>query len=261
MSLIMDINIDGLKIAYKFTGEGDETAVILQGWGTHFGLYDVVANAISDRFRVLQFDLPGFGASDEPPESWDVGQFTEFFIKLMKAMDIKKAVLIGHSYGGRMIIRMAARDDLPFEIEKIVLIDSAGVRPKRSFKQKVRVFRYKILKKILYFKPVYMMFSELIELWRSTQGSEDYRNATPIMKGCLVKAVNEDLTHLFEKNKYDTLLIWGDKDEATPLSDGKLMEKLMPSAGLAVIPGTGHFSFAENVPVFTGIIRADFDLN
>ena len=160
-----------------------------------------------------------------------------------------------------MIIRMAARDDLPFEIEKIVLIDSAGVRPKRSFKQKVRVFRYKILKKILFFKPVYMMFSELIELWRSTQGSEDYRNATPIMKGCLVKAVNEDLTHLFEKNKYDTLLIWGDKDEATPLSDGKLMEKLMPSAGLAVIPGTGHFSFAENVPVFTGIIRADFDLN
>ena len=74
-------------------------------------------------------------------------------------------------------------------------------------------------------------------------------------------AVNEDLTHLFEKNKYDTLLIWGDKDDATPLSDAKIMEKLMPNAGLAVIPGTGHFSFAENVPMFTGIIKANFDLN
>ena len=257
----MDITIDGLKIAYKFNGEGEETAVILQGWGTSYPLYDVVAKALQPKYRVLQFDLPGFGASQEPPESWTVDQFTDFFLKLMQALDIKKAVLIGHSYGGRMIIKMAARDNLPFEIERIVLIDSAGVMPKRSFKQKVRIFRYKILKKFLIFKPVYMMFSELIELWKSTQGSEDYRNATPIMKGCLVKAVNEDLTHLFEKNKYDTLLIWGDKDEATPLSDGKLMEKLMPNSGLAVIPGTGHFSFAENVPVFTGIIRADFDLN
>ena len=257
----MEITVDGLKISYKFTGSGDTTAVILQGWGTSYPLYDVVANSISSKYRVLQFDLPGFGSSQEPPESWNVDQFTDFFINLMGALGIKKTVLIGHSYGGRMIIKLVARDNIPFEIEKIVLIDSAGVMPKRSFGQKVRVFRYKILKKILYFKPVYLLFSELIELWKSTQGSEDYRNASPVMKGCLVKAVNEDLTHLFEKNRYDTLLIWGDRDEATPLSDGKLMEKLMPSAGLAVIPGTGHFSFAENVPVFTGIIRADFDLN
>ena len=257
----MDITVDGLKIAYKFTGEGEETAVILQGWGTSYPLYDVVAKALLPKYRVLQFDLPGFGASQEPPESWNVDQFTDFFIKLMEALEIKKTVLIGHSYGGRMIIKLVARDNIPFEIDKIVLIDSAGVMPKRSFGQKVRVFRYKILKKILYFKPVYLMFSELIELWKSTQGSEDYRNASPVMKGCLVKAVNEDLTHLFEKNKYDTLLIWGDRDDATPLSDGELMEKLMPSAGLAVIPGTGHFSFAENLPMFTGIIRADFDLN
>ena len=256
----MDITIDGLKIAYKFTGEGDETAVILQGWGTTYPLYDVVAKALQPKYRVLQFDLPGFGSSQEPPESWTVDQFTDFFIKLMEALEIKKAVLIGHSYGGRMIIKMVARDNLPFEIDRIVLIDSAGVMPKRSFKQKVKIFRYKILKKILNFKPVYMMFSELIELWKSTEGSEDYRNATPIMKGCLVKAVNEDLTHLFEKNKYDTLLIWGDRDDATPLSDAKTMEKLMPSAGLAVIPGTGHFSFAENVPMFTGIIKANFGI-
>lgn len=256
----MDITVDGLKIAYKFTGEGEETAVILQGWGTSYPLYDVVANALLPKYRVLQFDLPGFGASQEPPESWNVDQFTDFFIKLMEALEIKKTVLIGHSYGGRMIIKLVARDNIPFEIENIVLIDSAGVMPKRSFGQKVKVFRYKILKKTLNFKPVYLMFSELIELWKSTQGSEDYRNASPVMKGCLVKAVNEDLTHLFEKNKYETLLIWGDKDDATPLSDAKIMEKLMPSAGLAVIPGTGHFSFAENVPMFTGIIKANFGI-
>ena len=128
----MDINIDGLKIAYKFTGSGDTTAVILQGWATSYPLYDVVAMSIASNYRVLQFDLPGFGASQEPPESWNVDQFTDFFIKLMEALEIKKVVLIGHSYGGRMIIKLLARDNIPFEIEKVVLIDSAGVMPKRS---------------------------------------------------------------------------------------------------------------------------------
>ena len=256
----MDITVDGLKIAYKFTGEGEDTAVILQGWGTSYPLYDVVAKALLPKYRVLQFDLPGFGASQEPPESWNVDQFTDFFIKLMEALEIKKALLIGHSYGGRMTIKLTSRNDLPFEIEKIILVDSAGVMPKRSLKQKIRIRHYKILKAILSFKPIYAFFKEMIDLWKSTQGSEDYRNASPVMKGCLVKAVNEDLTHLFAGNKYDTLLVWGDKDDATPLSDAQTMEKLMPSAGLAVIPGTGHFSFAENVPMFTGIVRAYLDI-
>jgi len=252
----MDICVDGLKIAYKWTGSGDETAVILQGWGTDYSLYDIVATTISSKYRVLQFDLPGFGGSDEPKEGWSVDQFTDFFLKLMDALEIKKAVLIGHSYGGRMIIKLAARDNLPIEIEKIILIDSAGVIPERTPRQKYNILKYKVLKKILYFKPVYMMFSELIDLWKSNQGSEDYRNSTPVMRECLVKAVNEDLSHLFEKNKYETLLIWGDLDTATPISDAKKMEELMPSCGLAVIPGTGHFSFAENVPVFSGIMRS-----
>ena len=116
-------------------------------------------------------------------------------------------------------------------------------------------WRYKMLKAFLSIKPVYSMFSEMIDLWKNMQGSEDYRNASPVMKGCLVKAVNEDLSHLFEKNRYDTLLIWGDNDDATPLSDGQLMEEKMPHAGLAVISGTGHFSFAENVQVFNSIMK------
>ena len=144
----MDITVDGLKISYKFTGSGETTAVILQGWATSYPLYDVVASCLTSKYRVLQFDLPGFGSSQEPPESWTVDQFTDFFVKLMEALEIKKTVLIGHSYGGRMIIKLVARDNIPFEIENIVLIDSAGVMPKRSFKQKVKVFRYKILKKI-----------------------------------------------------------------------------------------------------------------
>jgi pimeloyl-ACP methyl ester carboxylesterase len=107
---------------------------------------------------------------------------------------------------------------------------------------------------------VYALFPELIDDWRSRQGSADYRNATPIMRQCLVKAVNEDLTGLLPKIKQDTLLIWGDKDTATPIGDGKLMEEKIPNSGLAVINGTGHFSFLEQPAVFRNIMRSYFEI-
>jgi pimeloyl-ACP methyl ester carboxylesterase len=256
----MNIVVDGYNICYKITGSSGETVVMLQGWGTDLGVYDSVADAINEKYRFVQFDFPGFGGSDEPRETWSVDDYADFFCKFMEALGIKKATLIGHSYGGRVIIKLATRDSIPFEIERIVLIDSAGILPKKSFKQKVNIKKYKVLKKILNMKVVYALFPELIDDWRSRQGSADYRNATPIMRQCLVKAVNEDLTELLPKIKQDTLLIWGDKDTATPIGDGKLMEEKIPNSGLAVINGTGHFSFLEQPAVFRNIMRSYFEI-
>lgn len=256
----MNIEVDGYNICYKISGEGEQTAVMLQGWGTDLGVYDSVASSINEKYRFVQFDLPGFGGSDEPREPWSVDDYADFFCKFMEALGIKKATLIGHSYGGRMIIKLAARDNIPFEIEKIVLIDSAGIMPKRTFKQKFRTKRYKVLRRILNFKPIHFMFPEVIDDWNSRQGSADYRNASPIMKICLIKAVNEDLTDLLPKIKQETLLIWGDRDTATPIADANKMDELIPDSGLAVIKGTGHFSFLEQPTVFRNIMRAYFQI-
>jgi pimeloyl-ACP methyl ester carboxylesterase len=256
----MNIEVDGYNISYKISGAGDDTVVMLQGWGTDLGVYDSVANSINDKYRFVQFDLPGFGASDEPREPWNVDAYADFFCKFMEALDIKKATLIGHSYGGRIIIKLAARDSIPFEIKNIVLIDSAGIMPKRSFKQRFNIRKYKIIKKIVNVKVIYALFPELIDDWRSRQGSADYRNASPKMRQCMVMAVNEDLTDLLPKIKQDTLLIWGDKDTATPLSDGKLMEEKIENSGLAILEGCGHFSFLDNPGVFRSIMRSYFNI-
>ena len=81
-----------------------------------------------------------------------------------------------------------------------------------------------------------------------------------MMKQCMVKAVNEDLTPLFSSIKQEVLLIWGDKDTATPISDAKLMEEMMPNAGLAVIKGAGHFCFLEQPVVFANIMKSYFKI-
>ena len=254
----MIINIDGLDINYKISGSGEKTAVMLQGWGTNIAIYDSVAAALNDEYRFIQFDFPGFGDSDEPHEAWNVDAYTAFFCKLMQALGVEKASLIGHSYGGRVIIKLAASDDIPFEIDKIVLIDAAGIVPDKTFKQKVNIKKYKLLKKFYFNKVVEALFPALVEEWKSRQGSEDYRNASPIMKQCLVMAVNEDERHLMPAIKQETLLVWGNLDTATPIGDAHIMEKLIPNAGLVVLENTGHFSFLEQPAVFRNVIRSFF---
>ena len=253
----MKISINGYDISYTISGpEGADTLVVLQGWGTEMSLYDSVAAAVNDRFRVIQFDLPGFGASDEPREPWNVDAYADFFCSFMEALGIKKAVLLGHSYGGRVIIKLAARESIPFEITKIVLVDSAGVMPERSASQKFKVRMYKIKRNFLTSKPVHSMFPEVIDYWMSKQGSEDYRNASPMMKKCLVMAVNEDLQHLMPSVKQEVLLVWGDLDMDTPISDAHKMEEKMPNAALVVLKGTDHFSFLYKPVEFRNILRA-----
>lgn len=254
----MTINTDGLEIRYKITGPEDapDTAVVLQGWGTSLEIYDSVADAINDSFRVVQLDLPGFGESEEPPEPWNVDAYCDFLCSFLKQLGIDRAVLIGHSYGGRIIIKLSARDEAPFEISKAVLIDSAGVMPERSAYQQFRVKLYKAKRAVLTNSFVHSLFPEVIDYWMSTQGSEDYRSASPMMKKCLVMAVNEDLQDLMPAVKQETLLVWGDLDVDTPIADAHIMEEKMPNAALVVLEGTDHYSFLYKPAEFRRILRA-----
>lgn len=256
----MEALIKQCKIQYKITGNGDNIVVILQGWGTHMGIYDTVAESISSKYRVVQLDFPGFGDSEEPKEPWAVSDYADFIVEFMKELGIEKATLLGHSYGGRVIIKLASREDLPFEIDRIVLVDSAGILPVKTPAQLKKIRRYKRLKKFYSNPLIYKLFHKPIDKWRDKQGSADYRNASPMMKQCMVKAVNEDLTDLLHKIKVETLLIWGENDTATPIADAKKMEELIPNAGLAVIANAGHFCFLEQRVIFDRIMKSYFKI-
>lgn len=251
----MKILVNGLNIEYSDLGEGD-AVVILHGWSKERAPYKPLSDIVSEGYRAIAPDLPGFGGSDEPPEPWDVDKFADTICAFIEALGLKKIILMGHSYGGRVIIKLASREGLSFEISKIILVDAAGVLPKRGIDYKIRVGTYKMGKKIMLSAPMKKLFPRAVENWQKKQGSADYAAASPVMRGCLVKAVNEDLTPLFEKIKYEVLLIWGTLDDATPLSDALLMEKLMPDAGLVKIEGAGHFSWLDNPALFNAVIRS-----
>lgn len=251
----MEILVNGLNIEYSDRGEG-EAVVILHGWSQERELYTPLSDVVSEGYRAIAPSLPGFGGSDEPPEPWDVDKFADTVCEFIEKLSLKRVILMGHSYGGRVIIKLASRDSLPFEISKIILVDSAGVLPKRGLDYKIKVATYKIGKRFMLSAPMKKLFPKAVESWQAKQGSSDYSKASPVMRGCLVKAVNEDLTCLFEKINKEVLLIWGTLDDATPLSDGELMEKKMPDAGLVKIAGAGHFPWLNNPALFGAVIRS-----
>ncbi len=86
----MNIDIDGYNIKVKITGAGEETCVMLQGWGTTLEVYDSVADALNDRYRFIQFDLPGFGGSDEPREPWNVDAYSLSFSMYSSRLSIER---------------------------------------------------------------------------------------------------------------------------------------------------------------------------
>lgn len=236
----MKESICGLNINYEVFGHGRDV-LILHGWGANINTVMPVVKMIEKCFRVWVLDFPGFGNSEIPPESWDVYSYADFVQKFINQLNIQKPILIGHSFGGRISIILAAKKLI--EISKIILIDSAGVLPKRGIDYYFKVYTYKSMKFIA--EAVGKISKDLENSIKGKFGSSDYKNADPVMRKIFVRVVNEDLTYLFPKVKVPALLIWGENDDATPLSDARLMEKLMPDAGLAVLKNAGHYSYID----------------
>ena len=247
----MKTTIDGIETNYLDLGaESDQTVVMLHGWASNCELFRASALPVSEKYRVLAPDMPGNGETPEPPFDWHVDDYVDFVIHFIAHFGCKKVILLGHSFGGRVIIKMANRQDLPFEITKIILVDSAGIRPEKTAEQKMKERVVKIGKSLVSKSPA------LLDKMQSMMGSADYRAASPLMRKVLVNTVNEDLTDLLPGIKASTLLIWGTLDTATPISDAEKMESLIPDAGLARIEGAGHFSFLENPSLYSAILAS-----
>lgn len=254
----MEKIVSGLRIHYITAGQG-EPVLILHGWGSNLGVHQAMIEQLARKYFVIALDLPGFGQSQEPQRPFCVDDYADFVLEFLKDFAPERISLIGHSFGGRIIIKLANRD-LPFAIARIVLIDSAGIRPQPAKKRSLRQKVYKIGKWFLSTKPMAKLFPDALEALRVHFGSADYAAASPMMRQCLVRAVNEDLTPLLSGIHAPTLLIWGENDTATPVSDARQMEKSIPDAGLALIQNAGHYSFLDQPYVFRRILASFFRL-
>ena len=238
----MFVNIDGLNIEYCEQGSGTPV-LLLHGWGASFDTYRGVINTLKNRCRVVAVNFPGCGKSDTMKAPWTLEDYCDFVLKFMKAVDIQNPILFGHSHGGRVTMKLVAEGLV--KAPKIVLLDAAGLIPKKSLKQKWRAKSFKAIKTVLTLPLIKSFSGGLLEKARNHYGSADYNAAPLVLRQTLVSLVNTDIRDILHKISCPTLLIWGENDTATPLSDAKIIESLIPDCGLCVLKDCGHFAFCE----------------
>lgn len=245
------IDIDGMQLHYTVSGSGSPM-VLMHGWGCDHSTLASIEAVASRYHTVYNVDFPGFGDTPEPPEVWGVEQYTRMIERMVQKLGLNRPVLLGHSFGGRVGLLYASRN----EVSKLILVDAAGVKPRRPLKYYVNVYGFKLAKRIVRLVCSREKADRVIADWRSRRGSADYNNASPRMKSILSKVVNEDLCNVMPSITCPTLLIWGENDTATPVRDALVMERLIPDAGLVRFAGCGHYSFMDDPRRFAAVLES-----
>lgn len=237
----MKIKINDVNVNYIQYGEGTKDIVLLHGWGQNIEMMKPIGDNLCDRFRITILDFPGFGKSDEPSTSWTISDYSHMLEVFLKEVGVKKPIVMGHSFGGRVAIRYSAHN----VIEKLVLFGAPCIRIQESLPLSVRILKQ--IKKL-------PGMNSLGEFMKQYIGSRDYKAASPVMRQTLVEVVNEDLSKYAREIEEPTLLIWGEADTEAPVNDARELEKIMIDAALIVLPGT-HYAYLENLARVIAILN------
>ena len=229
-------------------GTKGPTVVLLHGWGRSADAVRPLGELLANECKVVLIDLPGFGRSPLPFEAsndgggWGTLEYSERVKAFLDQSGIKECFLLGHSFGGRLSVRLASK--YPDMVKGLVLVGSHGLKRKRSFKDEVRVKFIKAL--VTTAKAIDgATGSRLFAHYLAPKfGSRDY-NAAGDLKKSLVKTVNEDLTPQASTIKTPTLLLWGADDKETPLDLARSFNQLIGDSTLYVFPNKGHEPFAD----------------
>ncbi|MEQ8965954.1 MAG: alpha/beta hydrolase [Azospirillaceae bacterium] len=212
-------------------------AVWLHGWGQDRRAFAALADFFTGWGEGLLVDLPGFGETPGPPEPWDTADYADHLAaRLAVAPRPGRRVVIGHSFGGRVAIRLAARH--PDSVDALILIAGAGLQRQRSLRQRLRAGALKRLGRLA--KAVDAVAgTRLHAAYAARFGSADYRNAGAL-RPTFVKVVTEDLSDEARRVAVPVLLLYGETDTETPPEFAERYAALMPDAEAVILPRLGH---------------------
>ena len=234
-----------INIFYRKYGNKKNTILILPGWGNTSPTFTNIIDNLKDYFTIYIIDYPNFGNSPTPTKSLTIYDYAEIIKEFIKEKNIEP-IIIAHSFGGRITSILEGKYKV--KIKKNILIDVAGIK-RKSIKQYIRTIIYKILMKISSKKQK--------EKIRNKFSSNDYKELNNTMKQTFKNIIKKDLTKYYKKINIDTLIIWGEKDNDTPLKDAKKLNRIIKNSGLIIFKKTNHYSYLEK-PYETNLIIKEF---
>ncbi|SHE27367.1 Pimeloyl-ACP methyl ester carboxylesterase [Ferrithrix thermotolerans DSM 19514] len=245
------------KVFAHIEGEGELSVVMMHGWGRSSQDFaptvaEMIGEAGSERLKTVRVDLPGFGSSPVPGSALSTSEYADLIAEMIDELfggrgEDEKVLIVGHSFGGRVALSLAAKK-MPERVGHMVLVGTPLIRDVKKARVSPSV---KVARKL---HSLGLLSDAKMEKMRQRYGSEDYRNASGVMREILVRSVNESYEELFPIIKCPTTLLFGERDGVTSVAQAKVAQGLMPDAKVVTVPDVGHLLPVEAPKVLAEIV-------
>lgn len=250
----MFFNTNNNSIYYEKYGNNNKTILILPGWGNTRPTFYHIINRFKQDYTIYILDYPGLGNSKIPEEDLTIYDYANIIRDFMINFNIKNPIIIAHSFGGRLTTILSGYYKIP--IKKLILIDIASIKPKKTILQKIKQTTYKLLRKLVKLLPKLKQeyFNQkLIKIF----ASPDFQTIPKVMQQTFKNIVNEDLTKYLKGINTESIIIWGENDLDTPLKDAKKINKEIKNSALIILKKANHYSYLQ-YPILVNNIIYEF---
>lgn len=246
----MQVIVDSLLTRYDVHGKG-KVVLLLHGWGDSAAGLKQLQLALAKKHKVIALDLPGFGGTQAPDGAWgldDYAYFVDHFLAKIEAKQLK--AIVGHSNGGAVAVRGMARGW--FSADALILMASAGIRG--EYKGRVKALRMVTKAGKALTAPLPKLVKQKLRRKVYTTVGSDMLVAEHLQE-TFKKVVTDDVRNDASHLTLPTLLIYGDKDESTPLAYAKIFNEAIKGSKLEVLQGAGHFVHSDEPKKVAALIE------
>ncbi len=236
-------HINNTDVNYVDYGTGENTLVLLHGWGQNISMMQPIGDKLKKNNRIIIVDLPGFGDSPEPTTIWTMYDYASCIKQLLDSLNVSNPILIGHSFGGKISLIYASK----YKVNKLILFGSPFKKEIKKISTKTKIL--KSLKKV-------PGLNKLENVAKKHIGSRDYREASEFMRKILVEHVNLDISEDVKKIKCPTIIIWGTMDSEVPIERAYELEKLISDSAVIPYEGCTHYAYLERIGETINIIKS-----
>lgn len=230
-----------ITIGGEDTDGNNSCFVWLHGWGHDHSSLSRLAQLFKNHGQHYLFDLPGFGKSVNPDTGAGTADYADMLAAELHKLTRGPCVFVGHSFGGRVSVQMAARH--PELVKAVILIGGAGLQRKRTIVHKLRATALRMLGKLARLSDQ-LFKTTLRDKYSQRYGSADYKAAGEL-RPTFVRVVNEDLSEQARQTQCPALLIYGSEDDEAPPEIGLKFESLMQNSQYHELPGFGHLDILD----------------
>ncbi|RBP16888.1 pimeloyl-ACP methyl ester carboxylesterase [Roseiarcus fermentans] len=249
-------SVDGVRLRLRDTGPRDgEAVILLHGFCASLDTWEPWARALSARYRVIRFDLPGFGLTGpDPSGDYTDARQVKILADLMDGLGVARATLIGNSMGGRIVWTFAALH--PDRVTRMVLVSPDGfASPGFAYDRAPETPL--LMRALPWVAPAGLLKAGLAAAYGRPETLSDatlarYRDLlmAPGVRQAIVDRMSQAILHdpapTLARIEVPTLLLWGEKDGVIPIANAAAFQRALPHATLVRLPSLGHVPFEED---------------